>query len=114
MNAATDPNRDRPRMQLLEWKRVGKGALVAHATVLLPSGLRIGDVAIFQKDGTQWAQLPSGPMRHAEGELLKDDRGKIRYRSPLKWKTRELQERFSHALIELIEAERGALDGGTP
>lgn len=97
------------RMQLLDWKRIGKGALVGRATILLPSGLQIAEVGIFQKDGRSWAQLPSEPMRDAAGQLLKDDRGKTRYRSPLKWATRELQDGFSSALVGLIEAEHGRL-----
>jgi hypothetical protein len=47
MNAASD----RPKMQLLEWKRIDKGALVGRATVLLPSGLQISDVGVFTKEG---------------------------------------------------------------
>jgi len=96
-------------MQLLDWKAVGKGALVGRATVLLPSGLQIADIGIFRKDGRSWAQLPSEAMRDADGQPLKDDRGKVRYRSPLKWTTRELQDRFSDALVALIEAEHGHL-----
>ena len=96
-------------MQLLDWKRIDKGALVGRATVLLPSGLQISDIGIFRKDGQAWSQLPSEPMRDADGQLLKDDRGKTRYRSPLKWSTRELQERFSDTLIKLIESEHGRL-----
>ena len=97
------------RMQLLDWKPIRKGALVGRATVLLPSGLQIADIGIFQKHDRSWAQLPSEPMRDAAGQLLKDDRGKTRYRSPLKWATRELQDGFSSALVGLIEAEHGRL-----
>jgi hypothetical protein len=93
MSVAID--RDRPRMQLLEWQRIDKGALVGRAMVLLPSGLQISDIG------------------NADGQLVKDDRGKIRYRSALKWATRELQDGFSAALITLIEAEHGAIDGGS-
>jgi hypothetical protein len=97
-------------MQLLEWKRLDKGALVGRATVLLPSGLQISDIGIFRKDGESWSQLPSEPMRDAEGHILKDSiTGKTRYRSPLKWSTRELQQRFSEVLVALIEAEHGRL-----
>ena len=103
------PDRERPRLQLLEWKRIDKGALVGRATALLPSGLQIGDIGIFTKDGRSWAQLPSEAMRDADGQPLKDDRGKTRYRSPLKWTTRELQDGFSAALVALIEAEHGRL-----
>ena len=42
---------------------------------------------------------------------LKDDRGKVRYRSTIKWSTRELQERFSFVLIALIEATHGPIGG---
>jgi hypothetical protein len=101
---------DRPRMRLLGWERIDKGALIGRAHIRLPSGLEIADVGIFQKDGRRWAQLPAEAMRDRTGELLKDERGKTRYRSALKWQTRDLQERFSFALIELIEAERGAFD----
>lgn len=96
-------------MQLLDWKRIDKGALVGRATVLLPSGLQISEIGIFRKDGEAWSQLPSEPMRDVNGQIIKDERGKARYRSPLKWSTRELQERFSAALIGLIEAEHGRL-----
>ena len=97
-------------MQLLDWKRLDKGALVGRAAVLLPSGLQISDIGIFQNSNGRWAQMPSEPMRDAEGQILKDAvTGKARYRSPIKWHSRELQERFSAALIELVEAEHGAL-----
>src|SRR4051812_19189494 len=100
---------DRPRMRLLDWKRINKGALVGRATVLLPIGLQISDVGIFTKEGRSWAQLPSEPMRDADGQLVKDDRGKTRYRSPLKWATKELQDDWSTLLVGLVEAEHGRL-----
>ena len=101
---------DRPKMQLLEWKRIDKGALVGRAVALLPNGLQISDIGIFTKDGRSWAQLPSEAMRDAEGQPLKDaGTEKVRYRSALKWTTRELQDRFSDALVALIEAEHGHL-----
>ena len=100
---------DRPKIQLLEWKRIDKGALVGRAAALLPNGLQISDIGIFTKDGRSWAQLPSEAMRDADRQPLKDDRGKVRYRSPLKWTTRELQDHFSDALVALIEAEHGHL-----
>jgi hypothetical protein len=103
------PDRNRPRMQLLEWKRIDKGALVGRATVLLPNGLQIADIGVFQKDSRSWAQLPAEPMCDAAGEMLKDDRGKTRYRSPLKWSSRELQDGSSAALVAIVEVEHGRL-----
>jgi DNA-binding SARP family transcriptional activator len=99
-------------MRLLGWLRIDKGALIGRAKVQLPSGLEIADIGIFQKAGSRWAQLPAELLRDADGQPLRDDRGKARYRSPLKWSSRDLQERFSDALIGLIEAEHGPLEGG--
>jgi hypothetical protein len=103
---------DTPRMRLLDWKPLSAGALLGRASVEL-NGLVISDVGIFAKDGARWSQMPAEPMRDRDGQLLKGENGKVRYRSPLKWKTRELQERFSHALISAIEAQHGALGGDT-
>jgi len=98
----------RQRMQLLAWTPVGKGALLGRAKIQLPNGLQINDVGLFQReDGTRWAQLPSEIMRDAEGQPLKDDRGKIRYRRPIRWSSRDLQNRFSEALFELVESSAG-------
>jgi hypothetical protein len=51
-------------------------------------------------------------MRDGDGQPLKDERGKARYRSAIKWSSRELQDGFSAALVALIEAEHGGLNGG--
>src|SRR5262249_39163052 len=69
-------------MQLLDWKRLDKGALVGRATVLLPSGLQISDIGIVRKAGRAGSQRRSEAMREASGQILKDERGKTRYRSP--------------------------------
>ena len=102
----------RPTMQLLAWERIDKGALIGRAAVRLPNQLEIADIAIFTKDGRRWAQMPSEPVRDRDGQVLKDERGKARYRTPLKWASRSLQERFSAALIDLVEATHGPLGDG--
>ena len=97
----------KPRMQLLDWKRIDKGFLLGRASVLLPIGLRISDIGVFEKEGRRWAQLPAEMARDATGQVVKDKRGKTVYRSLLRWTTKELQDGFSTALIGLIEAEHG-------
>jgi hypothetical protein len=93
-----------PRAILLDFTPLVAGALVGRARVRLPSGLEIADIGIFRKDGRAWAQLPAEPMRNQHGEVLKDDRGKVRYRSSLKWQTKDLQDRFSATLLALVAA----------
>ncbi len=100
---------DRPRLLLIDWHPIGKGALVGKAKVKLPIGLEIADVGIFEKGDRRWAQLPSEMMRDMAGQALKDDNGRVRYRSSLKWATRELQDGFSAAVIAAIEGEHGPL-----
>lgn len=93
----------RPRMQVLEWHAIGKGALVGKAKVLLPIGLEIDGIAVFcRPDGARWAQFPAEMMRDADGQPITDDRGKIKYRSVIRWATRELQERWSAAVLDLL------------
>jgi hypothetical protein len=100
-------------LRLIEWKPLDAGALIGRATVEV-GGLVISDIGIFQKDGARWSQMPAEPMRDRDGQVLKDERGKVRYHSALKWKSRDLQERFSAALISAIEDRHGALMGGRP
>ena len=109
----TTPREDCRQLRLIDWKPGPSGALVGRAAVEI-AGLVITDIGIFTKDGRRWAQLPSEPTRDRDGHILKGERGKARYRSPIKWKTRELQERFSAALIAAIEPRYGSLGGGGP
>jgi hypothetical protein len=95
------------RMELLTWQRVDKGVVVGRASVRLPIGLEIADITVFQKDGRTWAGMPAEPVRDRDGQIMKDDRGKARYRTNIKWETRELADRFGEALVALIEAEHG-------
>jgi hypothetical protein len=67
---------DHPRMKLLAWQPIGKGALVGKAKVRLPIGPEIDGVAIFRRaGGARWAQLPCERMRDPDGRPLLDDRG---------------------------------------
>lgn len=93
---------DRPRMKLLSWQPINKGSLLGKAQIWLPSGLEISDVAVFEKDGRRWAQMPAEMMRDADGQPITDDRGKIKYRTSIRWATRELQERWSAAVLDLL------------
>jgi hypothetical protein len=101
----------RSRMKLLGWQPIGKGALIGRARVRLPSKLEIGDIGLFEKDGQRWAHLPSEPMRDGAGQVMKNQTGKVRYRSAIRWANRDLQEAFRGALIELVEAQHGPIGG---
>lgn len=107
------PDNIQLRLRLLGYEAINKGALLGRAKVRLPCRLEISDIGVFEKDGRRWVQMPAEIVRDRDGQPLKDDRGKIRYRSALRWETRDLQDGFSEALITLIEAEHGPLGGAS-
>jgi hypothetical protein len=98
--------------RLIDWQARPIGALLGRATVEIDR-LVISDVAVFEKDGKRWTQLPAEPQRDRDGAIIKDDRGKTQYRSHLRWKDRAAQDAFSAALIAAIEAKHGPLEGGS-
>jgi hypothetical protein len=92
---------NRPRMRLVSFKAVAKGALRGFAHVELPCGLRIEDCPVFQSNGKAWASLPAKPVLDTEGRHVKPD-GKGQYAAIVKWRDRDLNERWSAALVALI------------
>jgi len=99
-------------LQILDLSRIlNGGALLAKCKIRLPNRLEISDVAIFVKDGKRWAALPSEVQRdYTTGQPVKDENGRAKYRSSLRWSTRELQNSFSEAVIAAVEAAHGPLD----
>ena len=57
-------------------------------------------------------QLPAEPQRDRDGQIVKDERGKPKYRSALRWRDRDLQDQFSRELIEAVERQYGPLADG--
>jgi hypothetical protein len=106
---------DRPparQLRLVGFQPKIKGALRGFCTVeLLPLGLRIIDCPVLVSRGKAWCALPSKPQIDSEGRLRKDINGKAQYVALVEWASRELRDRFSNAVIELIRARHpGALD----
>lgn len=91
-------------MRLVSWKAVVKGSLRGFATVELPIGLKILDCPVLVSSGKAWATLPSKPVLDAEGRHAKPD-GKAQYVPVLEWRSRELSDRFSAAVVGPIRAQ---------
>jgi hypothetical protein len=90
-----------PRMQLIAWRPLVKGALRGFATVELPNGLRIFDIAVFANPNGVWANLPARPLLEDGRHKLGVD-GKPLYSAVLEWRDRGLTQRFSQAVVELV------------
>jgi len=101
-------------MRLIEWRPFRRNSLRGFATIELPIGLVIADIVICTSHGRTWASLPSKPMIDSgTGAAIRDDAGKLKYAPILSWRDRDLGDRWSNAVVELVRAAHpGALDDG--
>jgi hypothetical protein len=97
--------RHRSDPRLLDFKPVHKGSLRGFASVKLPNGLVVNDVAISESHGKQWALLPSKAMIDRDGNLMRDAGGRIRYSPIVQWGTSDLRDEFSRRLVALVRSE---------
>lgn len=100
----------RPKMRLVSWKPVAKGSLRGFATVELPIGLRLIDCAVFVGTKGAWVSLPAKPQFDKDNRQRIGADGKPSYSAAIEWRSRELADRWSQAVIDLIRATHpGAL-----
>jgi hypothetical protein len=108
-----DIGQSRPKIRLISWKPLVKNSLRGFATVELPIGLKIVDCPVLVSNGKAWASLPTKPVLDRDGKHLKPD-GKPQYSAILEWKSRDLADRFSEAVVELVrQTHPGDLDDGS-
>ena len=103
-NQPPAPQTDRPHTRLLSFVERRQGALRGFASIELPSGLRLHDVAIFVGGKGPWAALPSKPVldRDRRQKLAVD--GKPAFAPVAEWRDRRLAEGFSTAVVQLVRA----------
>jgi hypothetical protein len=101
---------------LLDWKPLPRNTLCGFTTVRIEAiGLTIADISVHTKNESRWVSLPSKPLVDRGGMVMRDEAGKIRYVPVLSWRTRQVAEWFSHAVIEaLLGAHPGAFDEDAP
>jgi hypothetical protein len=96
---------DRPsprQLRLIGWQPVRKPPLYGFACVELPIGLRIFDVPIRAGKNGLWTGLPAKPEIDRDGRRKTDINGKPVYAEVLRWRDRELSNRFSQAVVALV------------
>jgi hypothetical protein len=85
------------------WRPLRKNTLLGFASInIVELGLKVHDVALHQKNGRTWAQLPARPWIK-DGQLVTDERGKVQYSPLFEFSHREVQDAFSRAVIAAIE-----------
>jgi hypothetical protein len=63
--------------------------------------LEVHDIAIHEKNGKRWAQLPAKPQVR-DGALIKDDSGKVQYTPVMQFASRTVSDAFSARVIEAV------------
>jgi hypothetical protein len=90
------------KLRLIKFRPLERGALRGFANIELPIGLRIDDIPILVSSGKAWASLPAKPQLDQDGRHKRDANGKPAYVAMLRWRDREVANRFSAAVIELV------------
>jgi hypothetical protein len=87
---------------ILDWRPLRRNSLLGFARVQLPSGLVINDCIILTGERGPWATPPSKPQISRDGNVIKDQNGKIRYTPVFEFTSREIRDRWSGAVIEAL------------
>ena len=99
------------RMRLLAWWPMPRKTLRGFCVVELPAGLIIRDIGIHEKGGRWWASLPVRPVLNGDGRHVANHAGHKQYAALLGWRDRNLADRFSAAVVEVVRlAHPSALD----
>ena len=92
------------RMQIKDWRPVVKNTLRGFATIELPIGLVIHDVTVHIKNASAWASMPAKVQLDREG-AIRTVEGKTQYSKVLEWRSREIGDRFSEAVVSALDAD---------
>ena len=83
---------ERPRLRLVSWRPVVKGALRGFVTVELPYGLRLIDCPVLAGKKGPWVGLPTKPQLDRDGHQRTDADGKAAYSPVVEWRNCEVSD----------------------
>ena len=92
------------RVECLTWKSFERNTLRGFATIrICPLQLTIEGVAIHEKNGRRWAQLPARPQIDTDRNLIREPNGKVRYTKILSFDDRRVADAFSAVAVKAVE-----------
>ena len=87
-------------MEILDYKPVNKGSLIAEICIKIPKWeLIINKLSVFKKGDSRWINFPSLSFQ-VEGET--------KYYPLLKFANTELYKRFSESVLKALDEHLGA------
>jgi hypothetical protein len=94
-----------------EFKPLQRNTLHGFATVLVEELLNIRDIAIHQRNGRRWAQLPAKLIGKDGAALRNAETGKVVYQPLLQFADRRVADAFSENVVEaVLKLHPAALD----
>jgi hypothetical protein len=92
-----------PSISISGWKERESGTLRGFFSASLPSGLELHELMLRHRDGSWWLSFPAKPLLGADGTALRDERGKVRYGTPLmSFASQDARERFKQAVLDAL------------
>lgn len=94
------------------FKPMRSNTLYGFATITIPElHLRIIDLTVHEKNQSRWIGLPAKAQIDREGNVRRDDRGKIAYAPVIEFADRATRDAFSARVIaSLLEFAPAAFD----
>ena len=93
-----------PGVICIEWRPVNRNTLRGFAKIKVPAWHLVMDgVAVHERDGRSWAQLPARPQIDKEtGQVIREG-DKIAYAKVLEFTDKQVANRFSDAVVAAIK-----------
>jgi hypothetical protein len=94
---------------VLDWKSLERNTLRGFANVVVKElQLVIRDVAIHERDGKRWVQLPGKPQIDRDGNTIRDPAiGRIKYVPVLEFGSRRVADAFGQRVLEALDVHQG-------
>jgi hypothetical protein len=101
---AYDQSPIEPGIICLEWRPVERNTLRGFAEIkVVPWRLIMDGVAVHERDGRSWVQLPARPQIDKDTGTVVRDGAKIQYAKVLEFDDREIANRFSDAVVAAVK-----------
>jgi hypothetical protein len=90
-------------IQVDAFKSLRSNTLCGFADITVPEmHIKIHDLTVHESHGKRWIGLPGKPQVTRDGQVKRDDRGKIAYSPVLEFTDRETRDAFSARVIESL------------
>jgi hypothetical protein len=95
-------------VEILAWRPVHRGALIGKVDACLGGILELFDSPIMVgQDGRPWVGLPGRQVIDRSGRVTISATGKAVFEPCVKWRTREVRDRWSRAVLIALVQQHG-------